>query len=87
MTANVMPHEAPKPAGGKLSWVDVLHFHNCVNCGEKKKRLKRGLSKTFCPFCEAKLPDVVVWHLDTARGNLWYMRWYRFALALFRRMN
>jgi hypothetical protein len=85
--ANTMQHEAPKPAGGKLSWSDVLHFKTCVNCGEKKEKRSRGLSKTFCPFCAAKLPDVVSWHLDTARSNRWYMRWYRFSLALLRRMS
>jgi len=68
-----------------LNWYEVLHFKKCVNCGSPKPKRKCGGTKTFCPFCEAKLPDVVVWHLDTARKGKWYMNWYRFALALFRR--
>ncbi len=87
MTANVMQHEAPKRAGGKLSWYDVLHFKKCIGCGASKKPMRRGFSKTFCPFCEAKLPDLVTWHLDTARSNRWYLRWYRFACAYLRRMG
>jgi hypothetical protein len=68
-----------------LNWYTVLHFKKCVHCGSPKKKLKRGFSKTFCEYCEAKLPDVVAFHLDTARNNRWYMRWYRFSLALLRR--
>jgi hypothetical protein len=84
-TANAKPNVVPFPAGGNLGWYEVLHFSKCINCGEAKKNLKRGGTKTFCPFCEAQLPDVLAWHLDTARSNRWYMRWYRLACAYLRR--
>ena len=70
-----------------LNWYDVLHFKKCVGCGARKKPMRRGFSKIFCPYCEAKLPDMISWHLDTARSNRWYLRWYRFALAYLRRMG
>ena len=68
-----------------FNWFHILNERRCSGCEMPKEKLRRrGWRKAFCQNCEAKLPDVLRWHLFTARSNCWYMRWWRLAKRILR---
>jgi hypothetical protein len=68
-----------------VNWVQVLYAPRCSFCGLPKRKGAWGTG--FCPVCEGNLPDRVSWHLRTAFGNRWFMRWWKLAMTLRRRYS
>ena len=64
----------PRRKRPALHWHPVLSGDHCV-CG----RPKTPYRQSFCDSCYSILPAGIRRHIDTARRQRWYLRWFRLA--------